>query len=211
MADKPTETPAAEKEAAPAEASAEPVASKSTGGGFKAWLPLIVTVAIMPALAYAMTTFVLAPKLQRAVASVNSEPSAETAEPAAEKSKAAAPESSEGKGKAANTANAKGGKSGKVTYPLGKVLVNISGSMGTRYLMANITLVGTSADFKDKVEANKDQLLDVASGTLGAKTINDLEKQGARNMIRSELLLAFNGAIGDGAVKDLYITEFAIQ
>lgn len=209
MADKPTESPAAEKDAAPAEASAEPVASKSSGG-FKAWLPLIVTVATMPALAYAMTAFVLAPKLQRAIVNSPSESVAETSEPAPEKAKGGT-ESSEGKAKGANTASAKGGKQGKVTVPLGKVLVNISGSMGTRYLMANLTLVGTSADFKEKVDNNKDQLLDVASGTLGAKSISDLEKQGARNMISSELLLTFNGAIGEGTVKDIYITEFAIQ
>jgi flagellar FliL protein len=209
MADKPTEAPTTEKDAASAETPAEPVAAKSNGG-LKAWLPLIVTVAIMPALAYAMTAFVLAPKLQRAIVSTSAESTAETSEAAPEKPKGNT-ESSENKAKAANTSNAKGGKQAKVTVPLGKVLVNISGSMGTRYLMANLTLVGTSADFKEKVESNKDQLLDVASGTLGAKSISDLEKQGARNMLRSELLLAFNGAIGDGAVRDIYITEFAIQ
>ena len=208
MADKPTESPATETAGAPAEASAEPVASKSSGG-LKAWLPLIVTVALMPALAYVMTTFVLAPKLQRAIVNTPANSAPETSEAAPEKTKGAT-ESSENKTKGSAN-NTKGGKQAKVTVPLGKVLVNISGSMGTRYLMANLTLVGTSADFKEKVEGNKDQLLDVASGTLGAKSISDLEKQGARNMLRSELLLAFNGAIGDGAVRDIYITEFAIQ
>jgi len=213
MADKPTETPGAEKEATAPETDAEAAGAKKSGagGGFKAWLPLIITVVAMPALAYAMTTFVLAPKLQRAlVTAATPDASTETPEAAPEKSKATA-ESSEAKGKSGNAANAKGGKQSKVTVPLGKVLVNLSGSMGTRYLMANLTLVGISADFKDKVENNKDQLLDVASSTLAIKTINDLEKQGARNVIRSELLLAFNAAIGDGTVKDLYITEFAIQ
>jgi flagellar protein FliL len=209
MADKPTESPVAEKDAAPAETPAEPVASKSSGG-FKAWLPLIITVATMPALAYAMTAFVLAPKLQRSIANSPTETVAERSEPATEKPKGST-DSSENKAKGANTASTKGGKQGKITVALGKVLVNISGSMGTRYLMANLTLVGTSADFKERVESNKDQLLDVASGTLGAKSISDLEKQGARNMLRSELLLAFNGAIGDGTVKDIYITEFAVQ
>jgi flagellar basal body-associated protein FliL len=209
MADKPTESPAAEKDAAPAETPAEPVASKSSGG-LKAWLPLIVTVATMPALAFAMTAFVLAPKLQRAIVNTPAESAVETSEAAPEKSKGGT-ESSENKAKGANTGSTKGSKQAKVTVPLGKVLVNISGSMGTRYLMANLTLVGSSADFKEKVESNKDQLLDVASGTLGAKTISDLEKQGARNILRSELLLAFNGAVGDGIVRDIYITEFAIQ
>ena len=210
MADKPTETPAAEKDAAaPTEATTEKTA-KPSGGGFKAWLPLIITALTMPALAYAMTTFVLAPKLQRAISSTSVETASAEASPAKGEKKAGAEAESKGKNAGA-AANAKGGKQTKVTVPLGKVLVNISGSMGTRYLMANLTLVGTAADFKDKIEANKDQLLDVASGTLGAKSINDLEKQAARNVLRSELLLAFNAAVGDGTVKDIYITEFAIQ
>jgi flagellar basal body-associated protein FliL len=207
MADKPTETPPAEKDTTPAGEQAAPKSS----GGFKAWLPLIITAVTMPVLAYAMTTFVLAPRLQRAIANPPAE--SPTEKPAAATETKAGEESPESKTKNASsrTASAKGGKQAKVTVPLGKVLVNIAGSMGTRYLMANLTLVGTSADFKDKIENNKDQLLDIASSTLGAKTISDLEKQGARNMIRSELLLAFNNAAGDGTVKDIYITEFAIQ
>ncbi len=204
MADKPTEPPPAEKEAAPA---GEPAAPKS-GGGLMAWLPLIVTVLTMPALAYVMTAFVLAPKLQRAIAGQTVEAAApEKATPAPEtKHSDESPESAAKPPAAANS-----GEPGKVTVQLGKVLVNISGSLGTRYLMANLTLVGGSADFKDKVESNKDQLLDLANGTLASKTINDLEKQGARSVIRSELLLAFNTAMGEGTVKDIYITEFAIQ
>jgi flagellar basal body-associated protein FliL len=207
MADKPPETPSAEQGAPPAEELAAPKSS----GGFKAWLPLIITIVTMPALAYAMTTFVLAPKLQRAIANPPAESPTEKPAAATETRGGEESPASRTKNAGSPTGSAKGGKQAKVTVALGKVLVNIAGSMGTRYLMANLTLVGTSADFKDKIENNRDQLLDIASNTLGAKTISDLEKQGARNMIRSELLLAFNGAMGDGLVKDIYITEFAVQ
>ena len=204
MADTPAQPASGEKEAAPA---GEKTAAKS--GGLMAWLPLIITVVTMPALAYVMTVFVLAPKLQRAIAVQTADASPEKTEAPAPEAKPAE-ESSEGAAKPAAAANP-GETGGKITVQLGKVLVNISGSLGTRYLMANLTLVGTTPDFKEKVESNKDQLLDLANGTLATKTINDLEKQGARSIIRSELLLAFNTAIGEGTVKDIYITEFAIQ
>ena len=45
-------------------AEAAPPAEAPSGGGFKAWLPLIVTVVLMPVMAYVTTTFVLVPKLQ---------------------------------------------------------------------------------------------------------------------------------------------------
>ena len=95
--------------------------------------------------------------------------------------------------------------------PFGKVLVNISGSLGMRYLLASLTVVGTDAEFKAKIDHNRDRLLDLASSTLSAKTIADLEKPGARNLIRTELLSAFNTALGQGYVQEIYFTEFAVQ
>ena len=80
-----------------------------------------------------------------------------------------------------------------------------------RYLLTSFTLVGGDPEFKGKIEQNKDRLMDLAMSTLSTKTIADLEKPGARNMIRSELISAFNGALGQGYVQEIYFTEFAIQ
>ena len=95
--------------------------------------------------------------------------------------------------------------------PLSKMLVNVAGTMGTRYLMTSVTLVGNTADFKTKIEENKDQLMDLATGALSSKTISDLEKPGARNVIRAELMTVFNNALGGSVVQEIYITELAIQ
>ena len=92
-----------------------------------------------------------------------------------------------------------------------KVLVNVSGTAGTRYLLAALTLVGTQAELKESVEKSDAQLRDVASSVLATKTIADLDKPGSRNLIRTELISAFNGVLGDGRVKEIYFTEFAIQ
>ena len=95
--------------------------------------------------------------------------------------------------------------------PLSKMLVNVAGTMGTRYLMTSVTLVGNTPDFKSKIEDNKDQLMDLATGALSSKTISDLEKPGARNVIRAELMTVFNNALGGPLVQEIYITELAIQ
>src|SRR5580704_13206389 len=44
---------------------AEEKAAPAKGGGIKPWLPLIVSVIVMPALAFATTEFVLIPKMQK--------------------------------------------------------------------------------------------------------------------------------------------------
>ena len=171
-------------------------AAKPAGGGFKPWLPLVVAAVVMPALAFATTHFVLLPKLQRAVGEVKPGAVSESAAPA-------------------TTAAASGGKGvtekNKVTVSLSKMLVNVAGTMGTRYLMTSVTLVGNTTDFKDKIDENKDRLTDLATGTLSSKTISDLEKPGVRNMIRAELMTVFNNALGGPVVQDIYITELAIQ
>jgi flagellar basal body-associated protein FliL len=72
-------------------------------------------------------------------------------------------------------------------------------------------VVGSGADFKANMEEHNAQLIDMASNTLNVKTLADLEKPGARNLIRTELINGFNNILGDDVVKEIYFTEFAIQ
>lgn len=217
---------------------AAPAAAPSGGGGgIKALLPLILTVVMMPVLAYVMTAFVLVPKLQQATVHARAEGvekgdgeggdhGGEAAEPAHGKKTEEHPKPNpkeEGAKKSEEHGGAKkteehgggkkeaGGSGGRPTVQFGKVLVNVAGSLGSRYLLTNFTLVGSNSDIKDRVESNKDQLMDMAIGTLRTKTIQDLEKPGAANLIRTELVSVFNGVLGNGSVKEIYFTEFAIQ
>jgi flagellar protein FliL len=68
-----------------------------------------------------------------------------------------------------------------------------------------------TADFSARVAQREPQLRDMASGVLNTKTIADLEKPGARNLIRGELLAGFNTIMGTSAVHEIYFTDFAIQ
>ncbi len=153
----------------------------------------------MPALAYATTKFVLLPKLEKAGATAT----AKAGSPAEAASTEAAAPGKEGEKSSGNK--------DKVTVALSKMLVNVSGTLGTRYLMTSVTLVGKTPDFKSKIEDNKDQLMDLATGTLSSKTISDLEKPGARNIIRAELMTVLNNALGGPVIQEIYITEMAIQ
>jgi flagellar FliL protein len=109
--------------------------------------------------------------------------------------------------------SAAGGKSvGQLTVPLGgKVLVNVAGTMGTRYLLAQLSLVSSNPDLKSLVDKHDAALRDAACSALSVKTIADLEKPGARNLIRTELVSVFNNILGEGLIADIYLTEFAVQ
>lgn len=173
--------------AAPAAAAAAPAA----GGGIKAWLPLIVVILAMPALAFAMTKFVLVPQVQKALGTP------------------AAPAAAEAKGKNKEAKAAEDAK--KETVIMNKLLVNVAGTMGARFLLVSLTIEGSDADFKGKMTAHDPQLRDMAQGALSTKTLADLEKPGARNVIRSELISGFNNILGGAIVQNIYLTEFAIQ
>lgn len=167
-----------------AEEAAATTAAAPAPGGFKAWLPLIVTVLAMPALAYAMTSFVLLPRLQKGLGIT-------------------APAASQG--------GDTGTPGKKDMVMLNKLLVNVAGTMGSRYLLVSVALEGNGADFKTKIQNVEPQLRDMACGALATKTLADLQKPGIRNLIRSELLAGFNNILGGPVVKDIYFTEFAIQ
>ena len=173
-------------EAAPA--AAGDASKAAAGGGIKAWLPLIITVVLMPVLAWGMTSFVLLPRLQKGLGITPTEKTHEAA--AAKKTEA-------------------GAKKESVT--INKLLVNVAGTMGQRYLLVSLSVIGANEEFKTKMEDAKDQLKDLACGTLATKTLVDLEKPGARNLIRTELISGFNNILGGPLVQEIYLTEFAIQ
>ena len=194
--------------AEPSKTGGDPAKSEAGGGatngvahispaasGFKAWLPLIATVIVMPLLAYATTAFVLVPRLQKAVSPAQSDAKDDS-----------------GKGGEGQGSKEAHDGTGKVRVPLSKnIMVNVAGSQGTRYIVAGLTLVGTGSDFEGKIKRADDQIRDLASNILCAKSISDLEKPGARNLIRNEMLSVFNTALGNGVVQEIYLTDFAVQ
>lgn len=99
-----------------------------------------------------------------------------------------------------------------ISVPLNKLSVPIAGTLGKRYLLASVTVVDSGGEtFKAKIKEHDAQLRDLAMGTLATNTLADLEKPGARKVIRTELINGFNTMIGDNSVQELYITEFGIQ
>jgi flagellar FliL protein len=176
-----------DRKTAGAESAAEPAPATPSGGGIKNWLPLILSVVLMPALAFGMTKFLIVPELQSSLGIKS-------------------PGDAAG-GKPKSAADAK-----KISVPFNKLLVNIAGTMGARYLLVSVTVVGTGGEaFKTKMADNDAELRDMAMGAIANKTLADLEKPGARNLIRTELINGFNNILGDSSVQEIYITEFAIQ
>lgn len=187
---------------APQPAASEVVAPPSQpSGGSSAWLPLGVALVVMPLVAYGMTTFVLLPQLRKSLAVASGAPGVLPGP-----GTSPAPAGTEGSG--AEVVAVKGQRQSVV---MNKLLVNVAGTMASRYLLTSMTLIGDASDFPARVAQNEPKLRDMATGLMMMKTISNLEKPGARNLLRGELIAGFNTILGNAAVLELYFTEFAIQ
>jgi flagellar protein FliL len=230
-AEKPEKTEKPAPEAAPAAAPAEAAAPKA-GGGIMGFLPLIIALVLAPVISWVVAEFVLLPRMksQLTAAVAGHETAAgeagpaKVAEPAAAKEPARAKEPAAEKGKEAHAAKKeapkKGGKAeaaaGKVSadgpnsYQFDNVVVNLSGTMGTRYLKVTFMLTGKDT-LREMFDERKPELLDTTLNTLGSVTLSDLEEVGSRNLIRARLVAAYNDLLGAKIVEQIYFSDFVVQ
>jgi flagellar FliL protein len=180
--------PATPPEAAAADSAAAPKAASP-------WPALMAAVILMPAISYATAEFLLLPKLRGLIS---------------ESTVSAHAEKSEGSHGGAHGKGKEGGKA-EASYDFEGVVVNLSGSMGTRFLKASFTTLGTNPELPKIMAERKKQLLDVAINVLSSRSMADLEVPGAKNVVRNELQANFNQALKSDLVEQIYFTDFVIQ
>jgi flagellar basal body-associated protein FliL len=88
---------------------------------------------------------------------------------------------------------------------LAKVTLDASVAQGAHSGFRSVALIGADSGFKEKVNQNKNRLMDLAAGDLKGKTLSDLDKPGALEALRAQLLADFNHALGGPFVKEVYI------
>jgi hypothetical protein len=64
------------------------------------------------------------------------------------------------------------------TYAFENIVVNLAGTMGTRYLKASFLVTGADPTLRGQFEANKPRMLDVTLNVLSSLTLSDLEEAG---------------------------------
>jgi flagellar FliL protein len=194
--------------AAPAEVAA-PI-EKKKGGALKAWLPAVAAILLAPAATFGVAEFVLLPRLQAklAISPAEAQAKLEAAPEAAEEKAEEKPEKEEKGGK--------GGKEGKEAgggnYEFSNVVVNLAGTMGTRYLKTSFIVTGVGGkSVKGTFETQKAKLTDITLNVLSSLTLADLEEPGSKNVLREKLVAAYNQALGKRMVEQVYFSDFVIQ
>ncbi len=179
------------------------VPKRSKLAGLKAWLPVAFAVVAAPATCWAVAEFVLLPRLQEkltAVVALGPEAAAKALpqEKPDDKKKGA-----DGKAETAGAGD---------TYEFSNVVVNLSGTMGTRYLKTSFVITGAKPDtIKAAFEGNKAKLTDVTLSVLSSLSLADLEEPGAKNVLREKLVTAYNQALGSAIAEQVYFSDFVVQ
>lgn len=178
-------------------------AAVAPSGGAKAWLPVVAALLLAPVATWATVEFVLVPRLQKKLAAP------------AHAGEAEAPAETVGhSGGAPGTKDGKEGKEGKggPNYEFANVVVNLAGTMGTRYLKTSFLVTAAGgADIRSIFEGAKPRLTDVTLNVLSALTLADLEEPGSKNIIREKLVNAYNQALGKKVADQVYFSDFVVQ
>lgn len=178
--------------------------AKPAGGGLTAFIPLIAAIVIAPALSWAIGQFVLMPQLKKQISAPLPAHAAEAA-PAAEEAPAEGKGGKEGKGE-------KGKGTGSAsTYEFENIVVNLAGTMGTRYLKTAFLVTGSDKTLRAAFEANKPKMVDITINVLSSLSLADLEEAGAKNLIREKMIGAYNQAFGKKVVEQIYFSDFVVQ
>ncbi len=207
---------AAPKAEAPAKAASDaaPAAAPAKGGGIGAWIPVIAALILAPVATWATVEFVLLPRLQKKIsanAAPGGEHAAEAGHGSAEAPAAEAPSHGSKPGKEGKAEKEKGGGSAN-SYEFQNVVVNLAGTMGTRYLKTSFIITGAAnTNIRAAFEGAKPRLTDVTLNVLSSLTLADLEEPGAKNVIREKLVMAYNQALGKRIADQVYFSDFVVQ
>jgi flagellar FliL protein len=197
----PAPTPEAQKEAA----DKTPPAAAKTSPLQNAWLPLVIVIIITPILSIVATDNIMIPRVKKALGEIAAIEQ-QAAHPAVGGPLPTEQKDSKDKGKDSKTGGAE-----LTVVKFETVVANLSGTLKSRFVKVSFSIEGDSDDFKSQIDPNKDKIIDSALGVLGALTVSELDQPGMKNIVRSDLIDAFNQTLAKPIVKRLYFSEFVIQ
>lgn len=147
-----------------------------------------VAVVVQAAVAWGLTTFVIAPQMR--------------GEPLPWQKKVAETE---------------GEEEGEGHHELGpllsmdELLVNVAGSKGRRFCRASLTLEMEGKELPEKAEEWMPKFRGKVIDLLSTKDMDQLTAPGARDSLKVEILRTLNADVSGGQFRDLFFTEFLVQ
>ncbi|RRJ98003.1 flagellar basal body-associated FliL family protein [Opitutaceae bacterium TAV4] len=172
----------------------------------KAWLPAILAILLTPVATLAVVQFVVVPQLQKSLLAVAASPGPGGGSTSVRAGSAPGAASASPTGGPGNVTASDAG-----SFKFEDVVVNLAGSMGTRYLKVSFIATGADKTLAAEFAQRKAQLLDVTINVLSSLSLADLEEAGARNLLRERLVSSYNQTLGRRIAEQVYFTDFVVQ
>lgn len=194
--------------AAPSKENAAPASAPAPASGGKSILgtlvPVLLVVVLAPVASWAVAQFVIIPQMEKKLtAAVGATGSSGDKVPMMVE-----PD----KGGGAHGGSGKKGEGGPSnTYEFNNVVVNLSGTMGTRYLKTSFLVTSKEPSLREVFVGNKPKMVDITLNVLSSLSLADLEEAGAKNIIREKLINAYNQALGKKIAEQIYFSDFVVQ
>jgi flagellar FliL protein len=103
-------------------------------------------------------------------------------------------------------------KAGAVVHMMENLVLNPSGSNGTRFLMAAVAAEVKDEKVKEEMTGRDAELRDAALRILGVRTVEQLADMALREGLKKELVDSLNARLASkSAVKRIYFPQFVIQ
>lgn len=168
----------------------------SSSGSKLPIIALVLAVVLAPAVTWAVSTFVILPQMRAAIAGEDGSTASAT-----DAKKASTPAGGE----------VLSGIDGANSFRFEGVVVNLAGTMGTRYLRTTFIVTGSRTDVNAIFTNQQMQMRDAALNVLASLSLADLEEVGARNFIRERLVRSFNQSLGQTVAEQIYFLDFVVQ
>ena len=103
-------------------------------------------------------------------------------------------------------------KAGSTVHMMENLVLNPSGSNGTRFLMAAVAAEVKDEKVKEEMAGRDAELRDAALRILGVRTVEQLADMALRDVLKKELVDSLNARLASKtAVKRIYFPQFVIQ
>jgi flagellar FliL protein len=178
----------------------ETPAKASAKGDKMPLIALVASLVLAPALTFGVAQFVLIPQLKASLSLEGDHTEESHAEDDGGHGGGGHGEGKDGE----PTGDAK-------SYAFENMVVNLAGTMGTRYLKCSFVVTGRDSSLRASFESNKMQLTDVTLSVLSSLSLVELEEAGAKNLLRERLVNAYNQALGKALAEQVYFADFVIQ
>lgn len=111
---------------------------------------------------------------------------------------------------AASESNAKYLRIGPI-FQLDQFIVNLLSQGGRRYLKVSISLEMTTPNLENELNAKRAPVRDIIIDILTSKSIDDISTTRGKDKLKEEIIQRLNEILVDGKIRNIFLTDMAIQ